>query len=110
MSINFSAMNKLYGVQGSSFTTGAETIAHRAAATGTLTQAPEKTDVISISPQGNLQREIGRVSKSVMAGIRQTDAEDSARIDDLRAQIENHTYHVPTDLLANAILGREAEL
>ena len=109
MSINFSAMNKLYGVQGSSFNAGTESAAHRAAV-GLPMQAPEKTDMIAISPQGNLQREVGRVSKNVMADIREFDADNSARIEELRAQIENHTYHVPTELLANAILGREAVL
>lgn len=106
MSINFSAMNKLYGVQGSSFSAGAESPAVHKAAAGAQVQAPEKTDMIAISPQGNLQREAGRISKSVLADIRQFDSDNSARVEELRAQIENHTYHVPAELLASAILER----
>lgn len=109
MSINFSAMNKLYGVQGSSFGAGTETAAHKTAVEAPV-QAPEKKDIIAISPQGSLQQEVGRVSKNVLKDIRRFDSDNSARIEELRAQIENHTYHVPTELLAAAILDREALL
>ncbi|MCI8441144.1 MAG: flagellar biosynthesis anti-sigma factor FlgM [Provencibacterium sp.] len=105
MSINFSAMNKLYGVQGSSFGSGTEVAAHRTAV-GTPVQAPEKKDMIAISPQGNLQHEVNKVSKSVLRDIERLDSSNSARIEKLRAQIENHTYHVPTELLAAAILEK----
>ena len=107
MSINLSAMNKLYGVQSSTFAAGEPV--YRAAAAAPA-QAPEKTDMISISPQGSLQQEVGRVGKSVMSEIRRLDSGNAARIDELRAQIENHTYRVSTDALAEAILQQGALL
>lgn len=107
MSINLSAMNKLYGVQSSSFA-GGEPV-YRAAAPARA-QAPEKTDVISISPQGSFQQEVSRVSKSVLGEIRDLDADNTARIGELRAQIENHTYQIPSGALAEAILQQGALL
>lgn len=107
MSINLSAMNKLYGVQSSSFA-GGEAV-YRAAAPAQA-QAPEKTDVISISPQGSFQQEVGRISKAVLGEIREMDADNTARIEQLRAQIESHTYQVPSGALADAILQQGALL
>lgn len=58
-------------------------------------------DTISISPDASLQREL---DEAVKLTAREMQGVDAGRLNGIREAVENGSYYVPTDKLADAIL------
>lgn len=69
-------------------------------------QAPAQragnTDQIQISPEATRQREVEQLTQSILAEIREPASPQ--RLDSLRTAVQNHTYHVPTVDLVDAVM------
>ena len=64
---------------------------------------PMKTDKLHISGEAAGRGEIGRLTQSIAAEL--STSASSAKLQALREQIQNQEYFVPSDELADSILG-----
>lgn len=65
--------------------------------------AAANTDKISFSGEASAKAEIGRVTSTISAEVNNLGSAE--RIVALREQVQGGTYHVPTEDLADAIIG-----
>lgn len=64
----------------------------------------ENSDKLELSSAASQQYEIYRVTKSVMSQIDEDG--QSGRVEELKAQVQNGTYRVPIEALADKLLDR----
>ncbi|MFZ2538677.1 MAG: flagellar biosynthesis anti-sigma factor FlgM [Oscillospiraceae bacterium] len=67
-------------------------------------QKSDKADKVSISPVATQQYEIYKMTKSVMKDIDAVDM--NQKVEDIKTKIENNTYQVSPDKIADKILSR----
>ncbi len=67
-------------------------------------QKLEKSDKVEISSAATQQYEIYKMTKSVMKDIDAIDM--NKKIDNIKTQIDNRTYKISPDKIADAILSR----
>lgn len=72
----------------------------------TPVKAETKKDQIQISGAAAGRGEIGRLTQSIAAEL--STGASAARLQDLRQQVANNEYYVPTAALADSILGAYA--
>lgn len=104
MSIQFFALDKIGKAYGTK--AGKMKLSVPGDAAGVRMAAPEKTDTITISTQGSLQRDAARIAKNVLGEVMERDSAYASRVETLRAQVEGGTYGVPSGAVADAIMGR----
>lgn len=75
----------------------------------TAVPAPEsagKTDTISFSPEAREQQELSQVTGSILNEL--NEPESASRLQAIQKAIQDNTYRVSTDELADAILSRSS--
>ncbi|WP_312643751.1 flagellar biosynthesis anti-sigma factor FlgM [Hydrogenoanaerobacterium sp.] len=65
--------------------------------------ATGKMDTISISAQGAQQKEAAKLTAAITKEV--TADADAAKIDALKKAVQNGTYHIPAEKIAQAILN-----
>lgn len=101
MKVNPAIMHNLYKVGG--VKTGT-VIPERLEPASTEKIAAEKQDTITISTKGSFQRVLEKNLKQVMGTMEQPGYE--ARVQEIRAAVEDQSYYVPSEMLADSILNR----
>ena len=106
MDMNLKSMNNLYhkSATGVSKMKAKFNIAETKNTNLTVGTKSEKSDMVSISSQATQQFEIYKMTKSVMKEMDAIDSEQN--VERIKAQIENQTYQVSPDKIADAILSR----
>lgn len=72
---------------------------------GRAKAAEANTDKVTLSGNASARVEYGRVASAAAAEV--DGLGDAARLGALRERVQAGIYHVPTDTLADAILGEE---
>ncbi|MBE6906509.1 flagellar biosynthesis anti-sigma factor FlgM [Marasmitruncus massiliensis] len=99
MKINPMALNRIYKAGSSNASMDSTSSLSVSEARGAA-----KVDTISISSAGSSQREIGKLSKSVMNEIAQMD--NPGRIEAISKAVEEGTYQISASAVADSILQR----
>ena len=94
---------KAYGLYKANMRKQAETDA-AVPARADLAAKPGNTDQVSISFEGVRQREIEKVSSSILSEIEQPS--DPEKLRSVQAAVQNNTYHVSTGDLVDAVMNR----
>lgn len=108
MDINFNSMNHVYHKTSS----GALKIGPKSNAADAQSMSPvseqktDKSDKVLISSAATQQYEIYKMTKAVMKEIDSIDM--SKEVEAIKSQIENNTYQISPDKIANAVLSRWA--
>ncbi len=97
MKINPMALNRIYKAGSLNASTDPAS-----ALNASETRGAAKVDTISISSAGSSQREIGKLAKSVMNEIAQTD--NPGRIEAISKAVEDGTYQISASAVADSIL------
>lgn len=92
-----------YGIYRSAYAKEAGKVRHTAAPAAEIAG---KTDTISFSPEAREQQELGQVAGAILNELNAP--ESPSRLQAIQKAIEDNTYHVSTDELADAILKRSS--
>lgn len=98
MNINPITMRNIYKANAAAGASEARVEAQTSVSAGS-----EKMDTVSISAAATAQRDVARVTKGIMGDIEKLN--DPARVEEIKTRVQNHTYFVSTDELADTILG-----
>lgn len=99
MKINPMALNRIYKAGSSN-----ASMDSASSLSASEVRGAAKVDTISISSAGSSQREIGKLSKSVMNEIAQMD--NPGRIEAISKAVEEGTYRISASAVADSILQR----
>lgn len=64
------------------------------------------TDTVMISSEGSQKRDAARITRGMIDEIERSEQVYARRVEDIRARVQNNTYHVSSGDVADAILRR----
>lgn len=109
MGMNFNSVNGAYqkAAKGISVKTSKAENSEKKGSTVSTEARAENSDKISISSQAAEKYEVYRMTKAVMSQISEPD--NSQKIASLHESIQNKTYQIPAEAIAEKIMSRFSE-